>query len=183
MKLIPTSIKDCFILEPAKFGDSRGYFFESYSRKVFEELSGLDIEFVQDNQALSGYGTLRGLHFQQGDAAQAKLVRVMQGRVLDVAVDLRPESNTRGHYVAVELSAENNRQFFVPRGFAHGYSVLEDDTIFVYKCDNYYNKAAEGGIFYGDADLSIDWQVPEADILLSEKDKLWPTLSEVLARP
>lgn len=183
MKLLPTSIKDCFILEPAKFGDSRGYFFESYSRKVFEELSGLDIEFVQDNQALSGYGTLRGLHFQQGDAAQAKLVRVMQGRVLDVAVDLRPESNTRGHYVAVELSAENNRQFFVPRGFAHGYSVLEDNTIFVYKCDNYYNKAAECGIFYGDADLSIDWQLPEADILLSEKDKLWPSLSEVLTMP
>lgn len=157
----------------------QGVFFESYSKRSFQEISGLDIEFIQDNQALSGYGTLRGLHFQKGDAAQAKLVRVMQGRVVDVAVDLRKDSDTFGLHVAVELSAENNLQLFVPRGFAHGYSVLEPDTIFVYKCDNLYNKSAEGGLIYNDPQLKIDWRLPTKDMLLSEKDTLWPTMKNL----
>lgn len=179
MERIETGINDCFIIKPKIHGDARGYFFESYSKRIFQEISGLDIEFIQDNQALSGYGTLRGLHFQKGDAAQAKLVRVMQGRVVDVAVDLRQGSDTFGHHVAVELSAENNLQLFVPRGFAHGYSVLEPDTIFVYKCDNLYNKSEEGGLIYNDPQLKIDWRLPLADILLSEKDTLWPTLKNL----
>lgn len=179
MERIETGIKDCFIIKPNVHGDARGYFFESYSKRSFQEISGLDIEFIQDNQALSGYGTLRGLHFQKGDAAQAKLVRVMQGRVLDVAVDLRKDSDTYGLHVAVELSAENNLQLFVPRGFAHGYSVLEPDTIFVYKCDNLYNKSAEGGLIYNDPQLKIDWRLPTKDMLLSEKDTLWPTMKNL----
>lgn len=179
MERIETGIKDCFIIKPNVHGDARGYFFESYSKRSFQEISGLDIEFIQDNQALSGYGTLRGLHFQKGDAAQAKLVRVMQGRVVDVAVDLRKDSDTYGLHVAVELSAENNLQLFVPRGFAHGYSVLEPDTIFVYKCDNLYNKSAEGGLIYNDPQLKIDWRLPTKDMLLSEKDTLWPTMKNL----
>ncbi|MBK8683584.1 MAG: dTDP-4-dehydrorhamnose 3,5-epimerase [Bacteroidetes bacterium] len=179
MERIETGIKDCFIIKPNVHGDARGYFFESYSKRSFQEISGLDIEFIQDNQALSGYGTLRGLHFQKGDAAQAKLVRVMQGRVVDVAVDLRKDSDTFGLHVAVELSAENNLQLFVPRGFAHGYSVLEPDTIFVYKCDNLYNKSAEGGLIYNDPQLKIDWRLPTKDMLLSEKDTLWPTMKNL----
>ena len=179
MELIATKLKDCFILKPNVFTDARGYFFESYSKRSFQEISGLDIEFIQDNQALSGYGTLRGLHFQKGDAAQAKLVRVMQGRVVDVAVDLRKGSDTFGLHVAVELSAENNLQLFVPRGFAHGYSVLEPDTIFVYKCDNWYNKGAEGGLIYNDPQLKIDWRLPTKDMLLSEKDTRWPTIKNL----
>lgn len=179
MERIETGIKDCFIIKPNVHGDARGYFFESYSKRSFLEISGLDIEFIQDNQALSGYGTLRGLHFQKGDAAQAKLVRVMQGRVVDVAVDLRKDSDTYGLHVAVELSAENNLQLFVPRGFAHGYSVLEPDTIFVYKCDNLYNKSAEGGLIYNDPQLKIDWRLPTKDMLLSEKDTVWPTMKNL----
>ncbi|MFZ4753886.1 MAG: dTDP-4-dehydrorhamnose 3,5-epimerase [Chitinophagaceae bacterium] len=179
MERIETGIKDCFIIKPNVHGDARGYFFESYSKRSFQEISGLDIEFIQDNQALSGYGTLRGLHFQKGDAAQAKLVRVMQGRVVDVAVDLRKGSDTFGLHVAVELSAENNLQLFVPRGFAHGYSVLEPDTIFVYKCDNLYNKSAEGGLIYNDPQLKIDWRLPTKDMLLSEKDTRWPTIKNL----
>ncbi len=176
MELIATALKDCFILKPQIFSDERGYFYESFNRQKFKNLSGIDIEFVQDNQAHSNYGTLRGLHFQKGDHAQAKLVRVIRGRVLDVAVDLRPHSPTYLQHVAVELSGENHHQLFVPRGFAHGYSVLEDDTLFVYKCDNYYCKEAEGGVFYKDASLNIDWKLPQDVIKLSPKDAILPSI-------
>ncbi|MEN9338892.1 MAG: dTDP-4-dehydrorhamnose 3,5-epimerase [Bacteroidota bacterium] len=176
MELIATALKDCFILKPQIFSDDRGYFYESFNRQKFKNLSGIDIEFVQDNQAHSNYGTLRGLHFQKGDHAQAKLVRVIRGRVLDVAVDLRPDSPTYLQHVAVELSGENHHQLFVPRGFAHGYSVLEDDTLFVYKCDNYYCKEAEGGVFYKDASLNIDWKLPHEAIKLSAKDAILPSI-------
>ncbi len=171
MECIRTEIKDCFIIKPTVFSDNRGYFFESFNEQKFNQITGLDIHFVQDNQAKSDRGILRGLHFQNGEHAQAKLVRVLQGKVIDVAVDLRKDSPTYLQHVAVELSAENNLQLFVPRGFAHGYSVLEDNTIFCYKCDNYYNKEAEGGVFYADPNLNINWQLNEVEVILSEKDK------------
>jgi len=171
MECIRTEIKDCFIIKPTVFSDNRGYFFESFNEQKFNQITGLEIHFVQDNQAKSDRGILRGLHFQNGEHAQAKLVRVLQGKVIDVAVDLRKDSPTYLQHVAVELSAENNLQLFVPRGFAHGYSVLEDNTIFCYKCDNYYNKEAEGGVFYADPKLNINWQLNEDEIILSEKDK------------
>ena len=172
MECIHTEIKDCVIIKPTVFEDNRGYFFESFNEQKFNQLAGLNIHFVQDNQAKSNRGILRGLHFQNGEHAQAKLVRVLQGKVIDVAVDLRKASPTYLQHVAVELSAENNLQLFVPRGFAHGYSVLEDNTIFFYKCDNYYNKESESGIFYADPKLNINWQLNEDEIILSEKDKL-----------
>lgn len=171
MECIHTEIKDCFIIKPTVFSDNRGYFFESFNEQKFNQITGLDIHFVQDNQAKSDRGILRGLHFQKGAHAQAKLVRVLQGKVIDVAVDLRKDSPTYLQHIAVELSAENNLQLFVPRGFAHGYSVLEDNTVFGYKCDNYYNKEAEGGVFYADPKLNINWQLNEDEIILSEKDK------------
>ncbi len=172
MEFIHTEIKDCVIIKPTVFEDNRGYFFESFNEQKFNQLTGLNIHFVQDNQAKSNRGILRGLHFQKGEHAQAKLVRVLQGKVIDVAVDLRKDSPTYLQHVAVELSAENNLQLFVPRGFAHGYSVLEDNTIFFYKCDNFYNKESEGGLFYADPKLNINWQLNEDEIILSEKDKL-----------
>lgn len=172
MKCIHTEIKDCVIIKPTVFEDNRGYFFESFNEQKFNQLTGLNIHFVQDNQAKSNRGILRGLHFQKGEHAQAKLVRVLQGKVIDVAVDLRKDSPTYLQHVAVELSAENNLQLFVPRGFAHGYSVLEDNTIFFYKCDNFYNKESEGGLFYADPKLNINWQLNEDEVILSEKDKL-----------
>jgi dTDP-4-dehydrorhamnose 3,5-epimerase len=171
MECIHTEIKDCFIIKPTVFSDNRGYFFESFNEQKFNQITGLEIHFVQDNQAKSDRGILRGLHFQKGAHAQAKLVRVLQGKVIDVAVDLRKDSPTYLQHIAVELSAENNLQLFVPRGFAHGYSVLEDNTVFGYKCDNYYNKEAEGGVFYADPKLNINWQLNEDEIILSEKDK------------
>jgi len=170
MKCIPTSLPDCFILQPTIHQDERGYFYESYNQRVFHALTGLDIGFVQDNQALSHYGTVRGLHYQKGDYAQAKLVRVLQGKVLDVAVDMRTDSPTYLQHVAVELSATNNLQLFVPRGFAHGYSVLENNTVFHYKCDNYYNKESEGGIHVLDNSLGIDWKIDESEMVISFKD-------------
>jgi dTDP-4-dehydrorhamnose 3,5-epimerase len=172
MKLIQTPLADCFVLEPTLHKDERGYFFESFNKRVFHALTGFDIEFVQDNQALSQYGTVRGLHFQMGIDAQAKLVRVLQGRVLDVVVDIRPDSATYMQHFSIELSTENNLQLFVPRGFAHGYSVLENNTIFHYKCDNYYNKSAEGGMNVLDKTLQIDWRIAESEMLISEKDRL-----------
>jgi len=171
MECIHTEIKDCFIIKPTVFSDNRGYFFESFNEQKFNQITGLDIHFVQDNQAKSDRGILRGLHFQKGAHAQAKLVRVLQGKVIDVAVDLRKDSPTYLQHIAVELSADNNLQLFVPRGFAHGYSVLEDNTVFCYKCDNYYNKEAEGGVYYADPKLNIQWQLNEDEIILSEKDK------------
>lgn len=170
MNIIPTVIEDVKILEPRVFEDSRGYFFESFSQKLFNEKVA-DTVFVQDNESRSTYGVLRGLHFQKPPVAQAKLVRVVEGAVLDIAVDIRPDSPTYGQYVSVELTAENKRQLFIPRGFAHGFVVLSPTVVFQYKCDNYYSPAHEGGIAWNDADLNIDWKVPIEDIVLSEKDK------------
>ena len=171
MKRIDTPLKDCFIVEPLVFKDARGYFFESYNHEVFEKLLGEKITFVQDNESQSSQGTLRGLHLQQAPFAQAKLVRVVQGEVLDVAVDLRKNSETFGTYFAVILSGTNKKQLFIPSGFAHGFITLSDTAIFSYKCDNYYNKASEIGIAYDDADLNIDWHYDLDKITLSEKDK------------
>jgi len=170
MKATQTKLKGCYIIEPVVFKDSRGYFFESFNAVKFEELTGQAVHFVQDNQSASTYGVIRGLHFQKGEHAQAKLVRVIEGSVLDVAVDIRKDSETYGQWVGVELTAENNLQLFVPRGFAHGFSVLSETAVFAYKCDNTYNKASEGGIVYNDPALGIDWQIPEEFRSLSEKD-------------
>lgn len=170
MNIISTGIADLFVLEPKVFGDARGYFFESYNQNKFSDL-GLNYQFVQDNESFSSYGTLRGLHFQKGDKAQAKFVRVSLGRVLDVAVDIRPGSKTFGKYYSVELSAENKKMMMIPRGFAHGFVVLSENAVFNYKCDNFYAPEAEGGIIFNDPDLAIDWQIPFEKALLSEKDK------------
>ena len=177
MKVIKTAIEDVVIIEPDVFGDSRGYFFESYSQKKFDE-QVRKIEFVQDNESKSRYGVLRGLHFQKGKDAQSKLVRVVKGRVLDVAVDIRKGSPTFGQYVAVELTEENHRQLFVPRGFAHGFSVLSEDAVFQYKCDNLYAPHAEGAIAWDDPDIGIDWHLPVEDVLLSAKDAAHPRLKD-----
>ena len=177
MKVIKTAIEDVVIIEPDVFGDSRGYFFESYSQKKFDE-QVRKIEFVQDNESKSRYGVLRGLHFQKGKDAQSKLVRVVKGRVLDVAVDIRKGSPTFGQYVAVELTEENHRQLFVPRGFAHGFSVLSEDAVFQYKCDNLYAPHAEGAIAWDDPDIGIDWGLPAEDVLLSAKDAAHPRLKD-----
>ncbi len=177
MKVIKTEIEGVVILEPQIFGDARGYFFESYSQKRFDELVR-PIHFVQDNESKSCYGVLRGLHFQKGEKAQSKLVRVVEGRVLDVAVDIRRGSPTFGRYVAVELSAENKRQFFIPRGFAHGFSVLSETATFQYKCDNLYAPEAEGAIAWNDPTLAIDWKLPLEKVILSPKDAAHPTLQE-----
>lgn len=177
MKIDRTDIEGVLILEPDLFGDARGYFFESFSRQRFEEVAG-PVDFVQDNESKSRYGVVRGLHFQYGDAAQAKLVRVVAGTVLDVAVDIRRGSPTFGRHVAVELSGENHRQLFIPRGFAHGFAVLSDEAVFQYKCDNYYAPASEGGIAWDDPALAIDWRLPAGEILLSEKDRRHPKLAD-----
>ena len=170
MNIITTEIEGLLILEPKVFGDERGYFFESFSQREFEEKVCKTI-FVQDNESKSGYGVLRGLHFQKSPFEQAKLVRVVKGKVLDVAVDIREDSPTFGKHVSVELSEENKRQMFVPRGFAHGFVVLSEEAIFQYKCDNYYMPQAEGGILWNDPVLNIDWKIPMEDVILSEKDK------------
>ena len=175
MKVIQTTIPEVVIIEPDVFGDSRGYFFESYSQKKFDELVR-PVRFVQDNESKSKYGVLRGLHFQKGKDAQSKLVRVVKGRVLDVAVDIRKGSPTFGKYVAVELTEDNHRQLFVPRGFAHGFSVLSDEAIFQYKCDNLYAPHAEGAIAWNDPEIGIDWHLPAEDVLLSAKDATHPML-------
>ncbi|MGE5943416.1 MAG: dTDP-4-dehydrorhamnose 3,5-epimerase [Flavobacteriales bacterium] len=167
-----TKLKDCFILEPKVFEDSRGYFFESFNQNTFNKLIGQDIRFIQDNESFSVKGTLRGLHYQKGEYAQAKLVRVIKGRVLDVAVDIRKDSPTYGKHVCLELTEDNKKQLFIPRGFAHGFAVLSDTAIFSYKCDNLYNKESEGGIIYNDASLKIDWKLNEKEFIISEKDLL-----------
>lgn len=177
MNFIETAIEGVFIIEPRIFADERGYFFESYSRAAFEA-AGLHYDFVQDNQSKSVYGTVRGLHFQKGEHSQAKLVRVLEGTVLDVAVDLRRASPTYGRHVAVELSAENNRQLMIPRGFAHGFSVLSETAVFAYKCDNPYCRESEGGIRFDDPALAIDWRIDPAKALTSDKDKRHPYFSE-----
>lgn len=177
MKVIKTAIEDVVIIEPDVFGDARGYFFESYSQKEFNE-QVREVKFVQDNESKSKYGVLRGLHFQKGKDAQSKLVRVVKGRVLDVAVDIRKGSSTFGKYVAVELTEDNHRQLFVPRGFAHGFSVLSEEAIFQYKCDNLYAPQAEGAIAWNDPEIGIDWGLPAEDVLLSAKDAAHPLLKD-----
>jgi len=177
MKVIPTAIEGVVVIEPDLFGDERGYFFESFSERRFCE-QVRSVRFVQDNESKSSYGVLRGLHFQKPPHAQSKLVRVIKGRVLDVAVDIRRGSPTFGEYVAVELTAENHRQLFIPRGFAHGFSVLSDEAIFQYKCDNYYAPQSEGSVAWNDPDLAIDWRIPADKVLLSEKDRHHPCLKE-----
>ncbi|WP_178986388.1 dTDP-4-dehydrorhamnose 3,5-epimerase [Winogradskyella helgolandensis] len=170
-----TKLQGCFIIKPQVFKDKRGYFLESYNQKALNTALGVDIDFVQDNESQSSKGVLRGLHYQLGDYAQSKLVRVIKGKVLDVVVDLRVNSSTFGEHVAVELSEHNKTQFFVPRGFAHGFLVLEDNTIFSYKCDNFYNKESEAGIIYNDEQLAIDWKFSEEDLIISEKDLCLPS--------
>ena len=177
MKVTETKLKGCFVLEPTKYGDSRGYFFESFNTNTFNHLTGADTVFVQDNQSFSTRGVLRGLHAQAGEDAQAKLVRVLFGEVLDVAVDVRPGSPTYGEHVSVRLSADNNKQLFIPRGFLHGFVVLSDTASFFYKCDNFYNKESECGIYPFDVDLNIDWVLDKQDILLSDKDKEAPSFN------
>ena len=179
MKVIKTAIEDVVIIEPDVFGDARGYFFESYSQKKFDE-QVRPVKFVQDNESKSKYGVLRGLHYQKGKDAQSKLVRVVKGRVLDVAVDIRKGSPTFGKYVAVELTEDNHRQLFVPRGFAHGFSVLSEEAIFQYKCDNLYAPQSEGAIAWNDPDIDIDWQLPAEDVLLSAKDAAHPQLKDAM---
>ena len=180
MGILVTEFDSLFVLEPNVYEDSRGYFFESFNQKTFQTQTSIDAHFVQDNQSMSKYGTLRGLHYQTGEAAQAKLVRVISGTVLDVVVDLRLNSATFKKSYSIELSAENKRQLFVPRGFAHGFIVLSESAEFLYKCDNYYNPQAEGGLLYSDHDLNIDWKVPVDQIIVSDKDKKHPTLKQYL---
>jgi dTDP-4-dehydrorhamnose 3,5-epimerase len=176
MKFIETKLKGCFILEPKIIKDERGYFMESFNEKTFQEGIGQKVTFVQDNQSFSSKGVLRGLHYQCGVHAQAKLVRVILGEVLDVAVDLRPDSKTYGQYEAVVLSEENKLQFFIPRGFAHGFLVLSETATFFYKCDNLYNKESEAGLIFNDETLNINWNFPFKDLIISDKDLVLPTL-------
>ena len=178
MNIIETEIQGVYIIEPKVFGDSRGYFFESFSKKEFESKVG-PVEFVQDNESKSCYGVVRGLHFQKPPHAQAKLVRVVKGKVLDVAVDLRKDSPTYGRHVAVELSEDNHRQVFIPKGFAHGFSVLSEEAVVQYKCDDYYAPETEGAVAWNDPELNIDWRVPADMMILSEKDKRHPELKDL----
>lgn len=178
MNIIKTKIQDLVIIEPRVFADDRGYFYEAYAEKRYKE-SGILCDFIQDNEAFSSYGVVRGLHFQKGEFAQAKLVRVVQGEVYDVAVDVRKGSPTYGQWEGVILNEENKRQFYVPRGFAHGYAVLSKTAIFSYKCDNVYNKESEGGIHINDETLNIDWRIPKEKQIISEKDLILPKLKEV----
>jgi len=178
MKFLETKLKGCYVIEPKIIQDERGYFMESFNEKTFQNAIGKPIHFVQDNQSYSTKGVLRGLHYQTGEHAQAKLVRVLEGEVLDVAVDIRPDSETFGQYEAVVLSAENQKQFFVPRGFAHGFLVLSETATFFYKCDNFYNKESEGGIHFSDESLAIDWLFELDELIISEKDTHLPTLQQ-----
>ncbi|ACC98419.1 DTDP-4-dehydrorhamnose 3,5-epimerase [Elusimicrobium minutum Pei191] len=173
MDFFKPEIEGLIVITPKIFKDERGYFFESYNKKVFED-AGIVSNFVQDNQSFSVKNVIRGLHFQAPPHAQAKLVRAQRGKVWDVAVDLRPQSKTFGQWFGVELSEENQKMFYIPRGFAHGFSVLSESAVFQYKCDNFYNKESEGGILYNDAVLNIDWKVPFGGEIVNEKDKSYP---------
>lgn len=177
MEVIKTDIEGVVIIEPRIFKDARGYFFESYSQREFEEKVG-KIDFCQDNESMSSYGVMRGLHFQRPPFTQSKLVRCVKGRVLDVAVDIRKNSPTYGKHVAVELTEDNHRQFFIPKGFAHGFAVLSDVAVFQYKCDNFYHPEADGGISILDDSLGIDWRIPTDKAILSEKDTRHPLLKD-----
>lgn len=176
MKVTETNLFGCIIIEPTIFNDERGYFFESFNTRLFNDAVGEEIKFIQDNQSFSKRGVLRGLHFQKGEYSQAKLVRVIQGKILDVVVDIRQDSPTFGGHFSIELSENNKKQLFIPRGFAHGFVVLSKEAQFFYKCDNYYNKNSESGIIYDDPDLDIDWKLGRDDLVLSEKDLALPTL-------
>lgn len=178
MKIKETPLKDCYIIEPTIFEDDRGYFFEKYNEKRFEELTGMNGHFVQDNISKSSYGVIRGIHLQEGEHAQAKLVSCLEGRVWDVAVDLRKDSPTFGKWFGIELTAENKTQLYVPRGFGHGFSVLSETAVFAYKCDNFYNKESEAGVIYNDLQLNIDWIIPAQDAVLSEKDQILPAFTQ-----
>lgn len=178
MKVIKTDIEGLAVIEPAVFSDARGYFFEAFNQKAFNE-EVAPVEFVQDNESKSSYGVVRGLHFQRPPYAQAKLVRVVKGRVLDVAVDLREGSLTYGKHFSVELSDENHRMLFIPRGFAHGFSVLSEEVVFQYKCDNYYHPESEGAVAWNDPDLAIDWGIPADKAILSAKDAENPFLKDM----
>lgn len=181
MKATQLELPGVYLIEPKVFTDSRGYFFEAFSVKDFRKETGIEVEFLQENQAKSGYGVLRGLHFQRGEHAQAKLVRVVKGTVMDVAVDIRPESPVYGRHICMELSETNFRQLYIPRGFAHGYVVLSDEAIFEYKTDNYYCPESEGAIAWNDPDLAIDWRIPSHHIILSDKDRQNPLLASLLS--
>lgn len=177
MEIVEKVLTDALVLKPRVFEDDRGYFYESFNNKIFELLSGIKVDFIQDNQSYSSKGTLRGLHFQKGEAAQAKLVRVTKGSAYDVAVDLRPNSPTFKQWYGVELSEENHLQFFIPRGLAHAFVALEDNTIFQYKVDNYYSGVNDGGIIWNDEELAINW--PKLKLELSEKDRNLPKLNQL----
>lgn len=179
MKFEKTPLKDCFVITPQIYSDHRGFFLESFHKEKFNEATGLDIEFVQDNQSVSKKGVLRGLHFQSGEFAQAKLVRVIHGEVLDVVVDLRPDSPTFKQAYQLILSDKNHHQLFIPQGFAHGFITLSETAVFSYKCDRFYYPGSESGIIYNDPDLAIDWNFPENELILSEKDTKLPTLKEL----
>jgi dTDP-4-dehydrorhamnose 3,5-epimerase len=179
MPFIPTSIPDLFIFEPRVFEDNRGYFFESYNQKTFRE-AGIEINFIQDNQSSSQYGVIRGLHYQLDPYGQTKLVRVLSGKILDVAVDIRKGSPSFGKSFSIELSAENKKQLLVPKGFAHGFSVLSEKAEVFYKCDSFYNKESEAGFMYNDATIGIDWKIPPGKEIISEKDKWLPSFAECM---
>ncbi|SFZ90134.1 dTDP-4-dehydrorhamnose 3,5-epimerase [Flaviramulus basaltis] len=176
MILLETKLKDCYVIESKLFNDERGCFYEVFNQIKFNKIIGADVNFVQDNESFSFKGVLRGLHFQKGNHAQAKLVRVSQGRVLDVVVDLRKSSRTFGEHLSIELNEENKKQLFIPKGFAHGFVVLSKSAVFSYKSDNYYNKESEGGIIFNDSELNINWQLPEDELIISKKDMVLPEL-------
>ena len=178
ISVIKTSIEGVFVIEPKVFGDERGYFLESFNAKEFKEKTGIDVTFVQDNESKSRYGVLRGMHFQLPPYTQSKLVRVVKGKVLDVVVDIRKGSPTYGKYEMCELTEDNHRQFFVPKGMAHGFAVLSEEAIFQYKCDEFYHPEAEGAVAWNDPDIAIQWPIAEQDVLLSEKDKHHPFLKD-----
>lgn len=180
MELQHTPLKGCFILKPTIFKDNRGFFYETYNKTTFKKITGLSIDFVQDNQSNSTYGTLRGLHYQKGKMAQAKLVRVLQGKVLDIVVDIRKDSQTYGQHFSIVLDDTNKLQLFIQRGFAHGFITLSRNSVFSYKCDNFYDKTSDGGIIYNDATLSLNWHLPKEDFIISKKDKQLPTFNEAI---
>ncbi len=181
MELQKTPLKDCFLLKPKVFQDERGLFYETYNQNVFEKITGQKVNFVQDNQSVSSKGVLRGLHFQNGEMAQAKLVRVVKGKVLDIVVDIRMDSETFGKSFSVILDDVENLQLFVPKGFAHGFITLSEKSIFSYKCDNYYDKSSESGIIYNDATLALDWHLPKEEFIISEKDLQLPSFREAVS--
>ena len=181
MELQKTPLRDCFLLKPNVFQDERGVFYETYNQNVFEKITRLKVNFVQDNQSVSSKGVLRGLHFQNGEMAQAKLVRVVKGKVLDIVVDIRKKSDTFGKSFSVILDDVENLQLFVPKGFAHGFITLSEQSVFSYKCDNYYDKNSESGIIYNDATLALDWHLSEEEFIISEKDLQLPTFREAVS--